>query len=500
MTAQTILPANTLSSGAHDVANSLRFNIADSARLTRTQTAGDRNKATLSAWVKRSKLGANQGIFGIHGASSDAGQIEIRFQSSGEGFHISGQATNWRRTSRAFRDTSAWYHLVVAFDTTQGTASNRVKVYVNGVQETAFAASGDPDEDEDLPFGLNGATCSVGSNFNAGSAGEFFGGYLAEVVLIDGQQLDATSFGEFDSDSPTIWKPKKISGLTFGNNGFYMEFKESGTSQNSSGLGADTSGNDNHFATSGLASIDQCTDTCTNNFCTFTAENHTAANFDLTEGNLQTSRNTGTSGLHGSSIMPTTGKWYFEVKIGEAGSGDRSRVGVMNYQKQLENSTYSGVINTPQQILAGCTTSCKSGKHFEGDGAGVMEEYTASGDYADGDIVQVAMDLDNKAIYFGRNGTFLTRTGNSGGDPTSGASKTGAITTNTNIMDGSPMTAYTGLSVGSGSDTSEMFFNFGNPPFAISSGNNDGNGYGNFEYAPPTGYLAWCSKNLAESG
>ena len=227
MTAQTILPANTLSSGAHDVANSLRFNIADSSRLTRTQTAGDRNKATLSAWVKRSKLGANQGIFGIHGASSDAGQIEIRFQSSGEGFHISGQATNWRRTSRAFRDTSAWYHLVVAFDTTQGTASNRVKVYVNGVQETAFAASGDPDEDEDLPFGLNGATCSVGSNFNAGSAGEFFGGYLAEVVLIDGQQLAPTEFGEFDSDSPNIWKPIDVTGLTFGTNGFYLDFEDS---------------------------------------------------------------------------------------------------------------------------------------------------------------------------------------------------------------------------------------------------------------------------------
>ena len=79
----TILGANTLSSG-YDVANSLRFNSADSARLTRTQTSGDRNKATFSAWVKRSKLGANQGFFGIHGASSDAGQIEIRFQSSGE--------------------------------------------------------------------------------------------------------------------------------------------------------------------------------------------------------------------------------------------------------------------------------------------------------------------------------------------------------------------------------------------------------------------------------
>mgnify|MGYP003141914464 FL=1 len=129
-----------------------------------------------------------------------------------------------------------------------------------------------------------------------------------------------------------------------------------------------------------------------------------------------------------------------------------------------------------------------------------MVEYTSSGDFADGNIVQIAMDLDNKAIYIGRDGTFLTRTGSSGGDPTSGSSKTGAITTNTNIMDGSPMTAYTGLSVGSGTDVSEMFFNFGNPPFSITSGNTDDNGFGNFEHAPPTGYLAWCSKNLGESG
>ena len=198
--------------------------------------------------------------------------------------------------------------------------------------------------------------------------------------------------------------------------------------------------------------------------------------------------------------MPTnSGKWYFEVKISDAAPGDGSRVGIMNYQTQLNNSSYSGTINTPQQVLAGCTTSCKTGKHFVGV-PGSVTEYTASGDYSDGDIVQFAMDLDNKAIYIGRNGTYLTQTGSSGGDPTSGSSKTGAITTSTTIMDGSPMTAYTGLSKPTGSADSEMLFNFGNPPFAISSGNTDGNGFGNFEYAPPTGYLAWCSKNLAESG
>ena len=297
----TILGANTLSSG-YDVANSLRFNSADSARLTRTQTSGDRNKATLSAWVKRSKLGANQAFFGIHGASSDAGQIEIRFQSSGEGFHISGQATNWRRTNRHFRDVSAWYHLVVAFDTTLSTANDRVKVYVNGVQETSFAASGNPGQNDDLPFGLNGATCTVGCDFNAGSAGNYFGGYLAEVVLIDGQQLDPTSFGEFDSDTPTVWKPKDVSGLTFGNNGFYLDFEDS------SSLGNDAAGSNNFTATN-LAATDQSTDTCTNNFTTLNSL-FPESNISYSEGNLKVS---GDGSANWSSAIPTigltSGKW-----------------------------------------------------------------------------------------------------------------------------------------------------------------------------------------------
>ena len=204
-----------------------------------------------------------------------------------------------------------------------------MRLYINGTEETSFSERVYPAQNEEGDMNL-GNICKIGRS--AVATNSYYDGYLCEVAFIDGQALDQTSFGQFDSDSPNIWKPKDISGLTFGTNGFYLQFKESGTSQNSSGLGADTSGNDNHFAVENLTSIDQCTDTCTNNFATFTFENHTASNFTLTEGNLKTSRNTGTSGLHGSSIMPTdSGKWYFEVKIEDAGSGDRSRVGVMNY-------------------------------------------------------------------------------------------------------------------------------------------------------------------------
>jgi hypothetical protein len=478
---------NSIKDTTYDVANSLRFNPGSSDTLTRTfGTPTNNKKFTISFWIKKCESGREQHIFS---ASSSA---QFYFNSSDQLYFYDQTAGNAiYKTTQLFRDSSAWMHIVVAVDTTLASAGDRLRIYVNGSEITDFATETHPTQDNASAY--NTASAHTIGTYPVSPSGYYLSAYLTEFVFIDGQQLDPTSFGEFDEDSPTIWKPKDVSSLTFGNNGFHLDFEDS------SSLGNDAAGS-NNFTVNNLTAIDQCTDTCTNNFATFTSENHTASNWTLSEGNLKCRRTTGTSGLHGSSIMPTdSGKWYFEVKIGEAGQGDRSRVGIMNYQTQLNNSSYSGVINTPSQVLAGCTTSCKTGKHFVGT-PGSVTEYTASGDFSDGDIVQFAMDLDNKAIYIGRNGTYLTLTGSSGGDPTSGSSKTGAITTSTTIMDGSPMTAYTGLSVGSGSDTSEMFFNFGNPPFSISSGNTDGNGFGNFEYAPPTGYLAWCSKNLAESG
>ena len=461
----TILGANTLSSG-YDVANSLRFNSADSARLTRTQTSGDRNKATFSAWVKRSKLGANQGFFGIHGASSDAGQIEIRFQSSGEGFHISGHATNWRRTSASFRDVSAWYHLVVAFDTTLSTAGDRVKVYVNGVQTTAFAASENPDEDEDLPFGLNGATCSVGSDFNAGSAGNFFGGYLAEVVLIDGQQLEPTSFGEFDEDSPTIWKPKDVSGLTFGNNGFYLDFEDS------SSLGNDAAGSNNFTATN-LAATDQSTDTCTNNFTTLNSL-FPESNISYSEGNLKVS---GDGSANWSSAIPTfgltNGKWYWEWT---ATSSSNAFVGIVSESLIRSNSLITDTTPYDQNGLILYFT----GGRKTVDGTDTESHFTA---WSSG-TMSCALDLDSgtRTIKMYHNGSQTGDTINLTGNFASGDA------------------VFPVFMVNSGSNTSIINANFGSPSYANSSDAADGNGYGAFEYAPPSGYYAINTKNLAEHG
>jgi len=479
----SILGANTLSSG-YDVDNSLRFNDGDSAYMHKDQSAGDRNKATFSAWIKRGNLGSNQAFFGIYGAASDAGQIEIRFQGSGDSLHCTGQASNWRRTNRAFTDISAWYHIVVAFDTTQGTAGNRVKVYVNGVQETSFAAAEDPDENEDLAWGLNNAKVVIGSNYNANSPGDYFDGYMAEVVLIDGQQLDPTSFGEFDSDSPQIWKPKDVSGLTFGTNGFYLDFKDS------SNLGNDANGGTD-LTEVNLAATDQTTDTCTNNFATLNPLNGSGTrtqNDNYSEGNtivIPANHDNYTTTF--STMGAKKGKWYWEAQSIVEGTASNAyyprTIGIMTDHNPLTASTLG-------QDEFSWDVVYNSG-NWDASHNGSVVVNDMSTDRTSGNILQFALDLDNGKFYFGIGGTYLNS-----GDPTTGSTGTGAIHT----LSAADLGNFIIPAVTNATTGTYYKFNFGNPAFSISSGNADANGYGNFEYAPPSGYFAWCTKNLAENG
>ena len=471
----SILGANTLSSGSYDVANSVRFDDGDSAYMHKDQSAGDRNKATFSAWIKRSHLGSNQAFFGIHGASSDAGQIEIRFQGSGDSLHCTGHASNWRRTNRAFRDISAWYHIVVAFDTTQGTAGNRVKVYVNGVQETSFAAAEDPDENEDLAWGLNNAKVVIGSNYNADSPGDYFDGYMAEVVLIDGQQLDPTSFGEFDEDSPTIWKPIDVSGLTFGTNGFYLDFKDS------SNLGNDANGGTD-LTEVNLAATDQSTDTCTNNFATLNPIFNNIANLTYSEGNLNVVAADANYRSTVSTIGVSKGKWYAEFKAVSGFNSTDKAVGIYRSDTIFVATTGLGNFTTGFTFSYGATGNVRTNNG---------NNDTGEATFTDGDIIQVAMDLDNNKLYFGKNNTYINS-----GDPTTGSTGTGAYS----------ITASTGevfyfavASISSGG-AALWSCNFGSPSYANSSDASDANGYGAFEFAPPSGYYALNTKNLAEYG
>ena len=398
--------------------------------------------------------------------------MDLRFQSGNtiDFYHTSslGRLT----TNRLFRDPSAWYHVCLRVDTTQATAGNRYRLYVNGTQETSFSTETQPSQDSDL--GTNFDNITVGDDAYGTS---HFDGYLAEVCYCDGQSLDPTSFGEFDSDSPTIWKPIDVSGLTFGTNGFYLDFEDSAN------LGNDANGGTDLTETN-LTATDQSTDTCTNNFATMNPLNVPTSNAPtFTEGALETESAT-TSGqrfLGSSTIGVTAGKWYAECKIIVI---DSVTVGVSpDVAVHAKDNTYIGSHAHDWSILP------DSGNKYNNDNG------TTHGDaFSTNDILMIALDLDNNNVYFGRNGNGFDGSGNADeAAPNSALSLTAPAST--------PEGAYFfACSDGGGSAKAKVQWNFGSPPFSISSGNADANGHGNFEYSVPSGYFSLCTKNLAENG
>ena len=278
----TILGANTLSSG-YEVANSCMFNDGDSACMHKTpSSSGNRRTFTFSTWVKKTNDLTSNVYNDLYSAYDDANNISrILFWDSNAltlSNKVSGSFPTFIRTNRLFKDPTAWYHLVIAVDTTDGTEANRVKIYVNGIQETSLESSNYPSQNEDFFFNHT-------NEHNVGQQGDddsalYFDGYLAETVMIDGLQLAPTSFGEFDEDTPKTWKPIDVSGLTFGTNGFYLDYEDS------SNLGNDKSGGTD-FTEVNLAATDQSTDTCTNNFATLNPLVKGNTSFTFLQGNIQ---------------------------------------------------------------------------------------------------------------------------------------------------------------------------------------------------------------------
>jgi hypothetical protein len=310
---------------------------------------------------------------------------------------------------------------------------------------------------------------------------------MAEIVSIDGQQLDPTSFGEFDSDSPTIWKPIDVSGLTFGTNGFHLDF------ENASSLGADVSGNSNNFTVNNLTSVDQSTDTCTNNACTWNILYRNQATF--TNGNL-TYQAPSSNPVFGSltTFGVDSGKWYAECKY-HAGSNHFGIIGIADEVfatlSDLGSATNTDLGKTGSALGShpnDCTVAyvINTGKIRNNNN---NQDYGSGG--GDGDIINIALDRDNRKVYFGINGTY-----ENSGNPSSGSNGfdlSSQVTGNTYFL---------GVTNDTGSSETILDFNFGGGfgQTAVSSGNSDANGHGNFEYAVPTGFFAWNSKNLAEFG
>tara|TARA_R100001082_G_scaffold46171_2_gene24612 strand:+ start:871 stop:2289 length:1419 start_codon:yes stop_codon:yes gene_type:complete len=469
-----IIPANTLSDSDYEIDNSLR--VGSGRKLSRTFTAvtAERKKHTISCWVKLCILdGENHMLFA---GSSDSTYIRfddthtIRFR-----FFASSADQSYLQTNRLFRDPNAWYHVVLVYDSAQGTASNRVKIYVNGVQETSFSTETYPDQDEESIIGNNVAHTIQGYS----SGGEF---YVADWYYIGNQALSPSDFGETNDNG--VWIPKKYTGGFGSTNDTFLEFKQTGTGTDASGIGADTSGQNNHMASTNLAATDVTTDTPTNNFATINALANYYNPATLSEGNTRVDfANDVSTSYVISTIGVASGKWYCEVKgvdipsYGEIGIASRPRQDDGNDDKLTVNVNNYGYTANNGNVKSNGTAGSSYGNS-----------------YSDGDMIGIAMDLDNNKLYFSKNGTWQNS-----GDPTSGSTGTGAfsIAEATTTHDGF---YYFAGGSNINNDNTRMDFNFGNPSFSISSGNADANGYGNFEYAVPSGYYALCTKNLAEYG
>ena len=475
MTAQTILPANTLSSG-FDVANSVRFNSADSASMEKNAgTPTDNNKWTFSAWVKRSKLGSLQEIlYGDDGSTTN--YCTIRFNDTSDTLTFKnrpGSTTSTLTTNAVFRDVAAWYHLVVVLDTSNGTAANRDIIYINGVRETSYSTESHSGDGDACYINFDGDPIKI----SKGRTGSFFDGYMSEVYFIDGQALAADSFGEFDEDSG-IWKPINASGLTFGNNGFYLDFKDS------SNLGNDANGGTD-LTESNLAATDQSIDTCTNNFCVMNPLDNFYGAATFAEGNLQvTTRNAGYS-YNTATFGVASGKWYWEIKYSAQTTADSSTNQFMpGIAKSLAISTtdHMGYRNTSYAYQSGGNLFYNNGTTSSG--------YDA---YGIGDIAGIALDIDNLRLYVSKNGTFQNSADPAGGSDGYTITAPDAVATDLGFY-------FPAFGDGNDNDIKVGQLNFGSPIHAISSGNTDGNGFGNFEYAVPSGFFALCTKNLAENG
>ena len=482
-----ILPANTLSDGAYSISNSLRFDGSSSYLRDTLGTPTSQRKLTLSAWIKGNNMrsgGDDNKVLSV-GSSGDSHYTNIMNLVRTNGtpqIYISdtaGKYLNFNNTY--FRDPSAWYHFVVQIDTTQSTATNRLKWYVNGEQLSNTLASHEsqPDEDYDIPTLASGQSITVGGDTRAND--HFFDGYIAELHFCDGQIHAPTEFGETNDNG--VWVPKKAD-VTYGNNGFFLEFKQNGTGTDASGMGADTSGNGNHLAVTGLTSEHQTTDTPTNNFCTWNPLANYYPDSTFTEGNVYLSMKDGVATFNTGTFGLTSGKWYWETKVLGIGSGsDNFLVGVVSRSDSTGTSDYLG---EPTSVVYRNNGQIKKDSSNATHGAS----------YAVNDIVMVALDCDNNNIYFGKNGYWNDGSGNA-----DEATPNSAVSfTSTMISDGIVFPAQGDLHSLSPSPIAST--NFGNPAFTISSGNADANGYGNFEYnsAINNGYYAICTKNLAEFG
>ena len=446
-------------STGYDIDNSVRLDYATNAYLDRTTvTTGNRRTSTFSAWVKLSDLKAGVAsdsfIWSVGGTGAAALAILWKTYNDTDYFVVntpqSTGASGAIYTPGVYRDTSAWYHILLSIDTTHATATERVILYVNGERVISSNGVMYPPLNFDTNMNLAGQKATLGK---LEGIGRHFGGYLAEVNFVDGQALTPSDFGETGDYGE--WKAKKYTG-TYGTNGFYLDFKNSGS------LGNDANGS-NNWTPNNLAATDQMLDSPTNNFATLNPLSK-ATTVTVSEGNLKASVAAG-RGASGTGGM-ATGKWYFE-NTGIATTSNGLSLGLVESTKLPTDDTF---------ISAGAIMYYgSSGNKYVN---AVSSAYGAS--YTAGDIIGIAVDRDGDTVTFYKNNV-----------------SQGSIATSS--LSG---TLLFHCDNGTSAGAQDFVANFGqDSSFAgnkTAQGNQDGNGIGDFYYTPPTGFLALCTQNLPE--
>ena len=454
----------------YDIDYSLKLEPDNSESLTYTGTqssAGNAKTWTWSGWIKRTELDAHTYLF-------SAGYTGFQFMANENWLRLelyNGSTTYYLDLSMVFRDTSAWYHIVGQVDTTQATAANRVKIWINGVLQTNFRSSTNYtniSQNDEFELGKTGSSSNwlkVGDWY---AAGRYLAAYIAEWHYTDGVANDADAFGEFDDDSG-IWKPKAYTG-SYGTNGYYLDFSDSAN------LGDDANGSFS-FTEGNITAADQSTDTPTNNFCTFNplmTQNNPPT---ISEGATKSTGGGGTWNQTWGNMGVKNGKWYYEFKVtntsssGYFGASTTPAGGGSTTGASLMYNT-SFMLGSPSRI----------DYYYWQNGSQVSNESTGWGTISTNDIIGIALDLDSstKKFIVYKNGSALNGSGTD---------------LPTNMQDEFIFPLY--VQYENRADEA----NFGGYTISsISSAASDGNGHGTFEIAPPSGYLAICTKNIAETG
>lgn len=477
--------AQSTTTPVHTIDQSIRFSASDNPYMSKAfSSKGSPKKFTLSWWTKlgeRTTSATSESQMFFIAYHSSGYQTDFSIQSAARAGGVAhtfrtystttGGSAVWNfTTTQVFRDPSAWYNFVVVSDTDNDVSTERFKLYVNGQRVTDFSTETYPSSGVE-PVWNNSTSVTHYIGSRAANVNTRFDGYMAEMVHIDGQALTPSSFGETNSSG--IWVPIDVSGLTFGTNGFHIDGRDSAD------LGDDESGQGNDFSSSGLASHDQVLDSPTNNFAVLNPISSSGlASDELTGGNLEM-RNI--DYIDATLPFPTSGKWYYELCVVSKTQGN------WNYGNHYFRDIVDGFPDS--NFTDYITTNFYHGSNFYSSSNWTDGDFwTNSNNPSAGDIYGFAWDSDTKKLWLAKNNVYFG-SGNPAGN--SGTPLGSGGTAGVEYV----VTLYSTLS-------QVMTINFGqddtfnNAKTSGSAGAADGNGNGKFYYAPPTGFLALCTKNL----